>query len=415
MVDAPNLVFAGCSLLRGSGTAVVYATGRRTEFGKIAALSVEVRRPPTPLEREVSRMVRILTIVAVVMGARVLRLRPRHRAAALGQRGVHGGHHRRERARGSAAHADAGAGHGRPPPREEEGAGEEPERGRGAGLGRGDLHGQDRNPDQEPAGRDRRGRRVRAARRSTVEPGARCSRSPWPRPRSTSRPARSPAIRSTSRPARPCERWAAIRSALSRDVVRHIAFDVQRRRAAGVLARGESRRFAIKGAWEVVRPLRARLHRRARRAATRRCAGSRRRGCASSPSRRVGSEPEEVARRKPRSSEASSCTAFSASPIRCATRCPMRSRAATRRASGVILVTGDHPVTARAIAEHAGILPPDAPVRRGADGRCARVDARSGDRASACSAGVSVFARTTPEQKLKIVERAQANGSASSR
>ncbi len=61
-------MFAGCSVLRGSGAAVVYATGRRTEFGKIAALSVEVRRPPTPLEREVTRMVRILTVVAVVMG-----------------------------------------------------------------------------------------------------------------------------------------------------------------------------------------------------------------------------------------------------------------------------------------------------------------------------------------------------------
>ena len=38
-----------------------------TEFGKIAALSVEVRRPPTPLEREVTRTVRILTVVAVVL------------------------------------------------------------------------------------------------------------------------------------------------------------------------------------------------------------------------------------------------------------------------------------------------------------------------------------------------------------
>jgi sodium/potassium-transporting ATPase subunit alpha len=42
--------------------------------------------------------------------------------------------------------------------------------------------------------------------------------------------------------------------ALSRQVVRQIAFDVERRRAAGVIAHGEARRFAIKGAWEVVRP-----------------------------------------------------------------------------------------------------------------------------------------------------------------
>ncbi|HRC57970.1 MAG TPA: HAD-IC family P-type ATPase, partial [Kofleriaceae bacterium] len=69
LVDAANLVFAGCSVVRGSCEAVVYATGRRTEFGRVAALSVEVRRPPTPLEREVSHMVRILTGVALVMGA----------------------------------------------------------------------------------------------------------------------------------------------------------------------------------------------------------------------------------------------------------------------------------------------------------------------------------------------------------
>lgn len=68
LVDAPNLVFAGCAVVRGAGRAVVYATGRRTEFGKVAALSVAVRRPPTPLEREVARMVRILTVVALVMG-----------------------------------------------------------------------------------------------------------------------------------------------------------------------------------------------------------------------------------------------------------------------------------------------------------------------------------------------------------
>ena len=169
MVDATNLVFTGCSLLRGSGTAVVYATGRRTEFGRIATLSVQVRRPPTPLEREVSRMVRILTILAVVMGAAFFAYGLAIGRGISDQRGLHGGHHRGQRARRSPAHPDPGAGHGRPAPGQEEGAGEEPERGRGAGLRRGDLHRQDRNLDQEPAGRDRRGRRVhwRASRRSS--------------------------------------------------------------------------------------------------------------------------------------------------------------------------------------------------------------------------------------------------------
>jgi sodium/potassium-transporting ATPase subunit alpha len=68
LIDSPNIVFAGCSVLRGSGTAVVFATGHRTEFGKIAALSRDIRRPLSPLARETSRMVRILTVVAVTMG-----------------------------------------------------------------------------------------------------------------------------------------------------------------------------------------------------------------------------------------------------------------------------------------------------------------------------------------------------------
>ncbi|MEZ6073152.1 MAG: cation-transporting P-type ATPase [Pirellulales bacterium] len=68
LVDSTNIAFAGCSVLRGSGTAVVFATGHRTEFGKIAALSRDVRRPLSPLQRETNRMVRVLTVIAVLMG-----------------------------------------------------------------------------------------------------------------------------------------------------------------------------------------------------------------------------------------------------------------------------------------------------------------------------------------------------------
>ncbi len=66
--DAGNLLFAGASVVRGSGLALVYATGPRTEFGKIALLSTHVRRPPTPLEQEVARTVRVLTAIALTMG-----------------------------------------------------------------------------------------------------------------------------------------------------------------------------------------------------------------------------------------------------------------------------------------------------------------------------------------------------------
>ncbi len=68
LIESPNIAFAGCSVLRGNGSAVVFATGYRTEFGKIAALSRDVRRPLSPLQRETNRMVRVLTVIAVVMG-----------------------------------------------------------------------------------------------------------------------------------------------------------------------------------------------------------------------------------------------------------------------------------------------------------------------------------------------------------
>jgi sodium/potassium-transporting ATPase subunit alpha len=68
LAGSRNVTFAGCSVLRGSATAVVAATGHCTEFGKIAALSRDVRRPPSPIERETTRMIRVLTVIAVVMG-----------------------------------------------------------------------------------------------------------------------------------------------------------------------------------------------------------------------------------------------------------------------------------------------------------------------------------------------------------
>ena len=68
LVESANITFAGCSVLRGQGMAVVFATGHRTEFGKIAAFSRDVTRERCPLQRETVRMVRILTVIAVAMG-----------------------------------------------------------------------------------------------------------------------------------------------------------------------------------------------------------------------------------------------------------------------------------------------------------------------------------------------------------
>lgn len=68
LVESENLAFAGCAVLRGSGHGVVFATGFRTQFGRIAMLSRDIKRTVSPLERETAHMVRVLTIIAVAMG-----------------------------------------------------------------------------------------------------------------------------------------------------------------------------------------------------------------------------------------------------------------------------------------------------------------------------------------------------------
>jgi len=66
--ECENIGFAGCTVIKGTGRGVVFATGLRTRFGRIAQLSQTIRRTSSPLEREISRMIRILTTIACTMG-----------------------------------------------------------------------------------------------------------------------------------------------------------------------------------------------------------------------------------------------------------------------------------------------------------------------------------------------------------
>lgn len=66
--ECENIGFAGCTVVKGTGRGVVFATGLRTRFGRIAQLSQTIRRTGSPLEREISRMIRILTTIACTMG-----------------------------------------------------------------------------------------------------------------------------------------------------------------------------------------------------------------------------------------------------------------------------------------------------------------------------------------------------------
>jgi len=67
-VERPNLVFAGTSVVSGTGKAVVFATGMSTQFGRIARLTQAVREGPSPLQKELVRITRVFSIIAVAIG-----------------------------------------------------------------------------------------------------------------------------------------------------------------------------------------------------------------------------------------------------------------------------------------------------------------------------------------------------------
>jgi Ca2+-transporting ATPase len=67
-VKLPNLVFAGTSVVAGTGEAVVFATGMRTAFGEIARLTQSVGDQLSPLQREMERLTRAVSTIAVGVG-----------------------------------------------------------------------------------------------------------------------------------------------------------------------------------------------------------------------------------------------------------------------------------------------------------------------------------------------------------
>ncbi|MHB8121253.1 MAG: cation-translocating P-type ATPase [Desulfuromonadaceae bacterium] len=69
MLESENLVFAGTLVVSGSGMVVVYATGMATEFGKIAQITGKVVEEVSPLHVEITRVSRIVAIIAVAGGA----------------------------------------------------------------------------------------------------------------------------------------------------------------------------------------------------------------------------------------------------------------------------------------------------------------------------------------------------------
>ncbi|NUW38444.1 cation-transporting P-type ATPase [Nonomuraea sp. SMC257] len=68
LLQARELVFSGTMCTEGQARAVVFGTGMRTELGRIAALSERVEREESPLERQVRRVAWLIAVIAVLFG-----------------------------------------------------------------------------------------------------------------------------------------------------------------------------------------------------------------------------------------------------------------------------------------------------------------------------------------------------------
>jgi calcium-translocating P-type ATPase len=68
LLQARELVFSGTNCTGGEARAIVFATGMGTELGRIAALSQRVDVEESPLERQVRRVAWLIAGVAVAMG-----------------------------------------------------------------------------------------------------------------------------------------------------------------------------------------------------------------------------------------------------------------------------------------------------------------------------------------------------------
>ncbi|HZV50639.1 MAG TPA: cation-transporting P-type ATPase [Candidatus Dormibacteraeota bacterium] len=68
VLEAHNLLFAGSTVVAGAARGVVISTGMGTEFGRIATLTQSVRQEPSPLQKEVGRVARQVALLSVAMG-----------------------------------------------------------------------------------------------------------------------------------------------------------------------------------------------------------------------------------------------------------------------------------------------------------------------------------------------------------
>ena len=70
--DQANMVFAGCLITAGNARAVIIGTGMQTEMGRIAGYLNNAQKIQTPLQKRLNRVSRTITIIAIASAAVLL-------------------------------------------------------------------------------------------------------------------------------------------------------------------------------------------------------------------------------------------------------------------------------------------------------------------------------------------------------
>lgn len=68
ILNSTNILFAGTTIVSGTAKGIAYATGMRTEFGRIAHLTDTVTPGMSPLQKEIAKITRIVAAIATIMG-----------------------------------------------------------------------------------------------------------------------------------------------------------------------------------------------------------------------------------------------------------------------------------------------------------------------------------------------------------
>jgi len=68
LIESRNIAFAGTTVVSGTARGVVFATGMRTEFGRIAHLTSGVEIGSSPLQQEIVRVTRLIAVFATITG-----------------------------------------------------------------------------------------------------------------------------------------------------------------------------------------------------------------------------------------------------------------------------------------------------------------------------------------------------------